>query len=159
MAGREDPESYLLRLSAQTTTHGDLGQVLESVVNYLNCSAGTIHFLNSKSNVLELTAHIGIPPIVLGKIEAIPVGKGMAGLAAERAEPVQVCNLQKDSSGVARTGARDTKMEGSIAVPMIASGAVCGVLGVAKPVAYEFSSHECNLLLKVGAMIASNLVG
>lgn len=82
----------------------------------------------------------------------------MAGIAAERGEPVQVCNLQTDSSGVVRPGARDTKMEGSIAAPMLDSaGALKGTLGVAKPVAYDFTALECDLLMKAGRLIAEHL--
>src|SRR5207253_3253784 len=74
-------------------------------------------------------------------------------LAAERRRPVQVCNLQADDSGVARPGARETRLEGSLAVPMLAGNDLRGVLGVAKPVAYDFSAAETALLLEVGGVI------
>ena len=87
----------------------------------------------------------------------IPIGKGMAGIAAERMQPVQVCNLQTDASGVAKPGAKDTKMEGSISAPMILDGKLRGTLGAAKPIPYEFSDAESSLLLEAGAIIASFL--
>lgn len=46
----------------------------------------------------------------------------MAGIAAERHQLVQLCNLQKDISGVARPATKETKVEGSIAVPMLLDG-------------------------------------
>jgi L-methionine (R)-S-oxide reductase len=56
-----------------------------------------------------------------------------------------------------RPGARDTKMEGSVAAPMIAAdGALKGALGIAKPVPYEFTPEECDLLMKVGSLIAAH---
>ncbi len=71
----------------------------------------------------------------------------MAGLAAERRKPVQVCNLQTDESGDVRPGGKDTKMAGSVAAPMFdAAGELVGTLGVAKPVAYDFSDEEMQLL-------------
>jgi putative methionine-R-sulfoxide reductase with GAF domain len=99
--------------------------------------------------MLRLLAQRGIPDTIRDRVEVIPIGKGMAGLAAERRQPVQVCNLQTDTSGVAKPGARETRMEGAIAVPMLAAGTVCGVLGVAKPVVHEFSAAETALLQAV----------
>ena len=48
-------------------------------------------------------------------------------------------------------------MEGSIAVPMLVDGSLRGVLGVAKPVAYEFTPAESALLLQIGESIGSHL--
>ena len=112
----------------------------------------------AKSGFLELAAHRGLPEVVVPKIKTIPIGKGMAGIAAERREPVQVCNLQTDTSGVVRPGARDTKMEGSIAAPMIGTdGVLKGTLGIAKPVPYDFTPDECDLLMNIGALIAPKI--
>ena len=46
----------------------------------------------------------------------IPFGKGMAGICAERREPVSMCNLQTDDSGVARPTAKETKVAGALEV-------------------------------------------
>ena len=135
-----------------------LSQVLNLLLEHFDCPTGTVHLLDDKSGMLKLTAQRGIPDVVLGKIGVIPVGKGMAGIAAERREPVQVCNLQTDSSGVVRPGARDTKMEGSVAAPMLnTSGVLKGTLGIAKPVPYDFSDEECDLLLNAGRLIADRV--
>ena len=104
--------------------------------------------------MLHLRSQQGLPPFILEKVQVIPIGKGMAGIAAERKEPVQVCNLQTDDSGVARPSAKMTQMEGSIATPMLVDGNVLGVLGIAKPTAYDFSSDESELLLAIGALLA-----
>src|SRR5262245_10194136 len=101
-------------LRTQGATDTALQRVLELVLQRFDCVTGTIHALNRASGLLELRAQRGIPAVILDKVSKIPVGKGMAGIAAERKEPVQVCNLQTDNSGVAKPGARDTKMEGSI---------------------------------------------
>ncbi|MBA3650384.1 MAG: GAF domain-containing protein [Chthoniobacterales bacterium] len=135
-----------------------LPQVLDLLLQRFDCPTGTVHLLDEKSGRLMLEAHRGIPDVVLDKIRTIPVGKGMAGIAAERREPVQVCNLQTDSSGLVRPGARDTKMEGSLAVPMLsAEGVLKGTFGIAKPVPYDFTPQQCDLLLRAGALIAERL--
>ena len=129
-------------------------QVLELVLGHFNCVTGTIHRLDPKSGLLVLVAQRGIPEVIMDKVSRIPIGKGMAGIAAERKEPVQVCNLQTDASGVAKPGAKETRMEGSVAVPMLVEKTVLrGVLGVAKPVAYEFTAAELELLTQIGELI------
>ncbi len=149
--------SFADKLGENREPGGQLGSILDDLLHHFGCSAGTVHLL-AEPGFLELTASRGLPDAVVAKIKTIPIGKGMAGIAAERGEPVQVCNLQTDTSGVVRPGARETKMEGSVAAPMIgANGALKGALGIAKPVPYEFTPEECDLLMKAGALIAAHL--
>jgi GAF domain-containing protein len=144
-------------LAVATPPPQALEAALEKILAGFDCRVGTIHALEPGSGVLSLQAQRGLPAVLLPRVQEIPIGKGMAGLAAERREPVQVCNLQTDGSGVAKPAARETQMEGSIAVPMLAGGVLCGTLGVAKPVAHEFSAAETEILLKVAGMIGSFL--
>lgn len=134
-----------------------LPQVLDKILSHFECVTGTVHVLDD-SGMLELLAQRGIPDSIIDKVSRIPVGKGMAGLAAERRKPVQVCNLQTDESGDVRPGAKDTAMAGSVAAPIFdASGELVGTLGVAKPVAYDFSDEEMELLESLGRSIATGL--
>jgi signal transduction protein with GAF and PtsI domain len=136
---------------------GALPDVLDRLLAHFDCVTGTVHLLDD-SGMLELLAQRGIPDSIIDKVSRIPVGKGMAGLAAERRKPVQVCNLQTDDSGDVRPAAKDTKMAGSVAAPMFdAAGELVGTLGVAKPVAYDFSDEEMQLLEAVGRTIAEAL--
>jgi L-methionine (R)-S-oxide reductase len=132
---------------------------LDDILHHFDCQAGTIHDLDPTTGLLRLRAQRGIPPAVLERVRSIPIGKGMGGLAAERRQPVQVCNLQTDASGVAKPSARETRMEGSIAVPMLPGGRLCGVLGIAKPVAYEFTAPETELLVEVADLLGTRLGG
>ena len=134
----------------------ELVVLLRDVLEEFDCVSGTLH--RAEENELKLVAYEGIPDPVLTKIETVPIGKGMAGIAAERREPVQVCNLQTDDSGVAEPGARETMMEGAIAAPIIGSdGALEGVIGVAKPEPYEFTPAERDQLLRADTRIAQQL--
>ena len=136
----------------------NLLQVLELVLAHFNCTTGTIHGLDPKSGLLILLAQRGIPEVIMDKVARIPIGKGMAGIAAERKQPVQVCNLQTDASGIAKPAAKETRMEGSVAVPMLMEKTILrGVLGVAKPVAYEFTAAEQQLLLQIGELTGRHL--
>ena len=126
-------------------------ELLSDIISCFDCTTGTIHFLDKDTSILKLQAHQGIPDFLIPKIAEIPIGKGMAGIAAERMEPVEICNLQTDDSGVARPAAKETKVEGSIAVPMLLNGILYGTFGIAKPVAYDFTKEEISELLELGA--------
>ncbi|MCB9886602.1 MAG: GAF domain-containing protein [Planctomycetes bacterium] len=128
--------------------------LLDLVLAHFDCPVGTVHVLDPADGHLHLAAQRGLPPPVLDKVGVIPIGKGMAGIAAERRTPVQVCNLQQDASGVVRPGAKLTQMEGSLAAPMLDGEALFGVLGVAKPTAYDFTPAETELLSAIGALAA-----
>lgn len=132
----------------------DWQEVLSNIISQFDCSTGTIHFLESSTSLLHLKAHQGIPDFLLPKLSIIPIGKGMAGIAAERREPVEMCNLQTDVSGVARPAAKETKVEGSIVVPMLLDGNLYGTLGIAKPVPYDFSKGEVATLLSIATEIS-----
>ena len=132
--------------------------LLEEIITAFDCSTGTLHFLNKETNLLQVQAHKGIPDFLIPKLSTIPIGKGMAGIAAERREPVEMCNLQTDESGVARPAAKETKVEGSIAVPMMLDEKLYGVYGIAKPVPYDFTEDEIIQLKKIGQAMSSKLI-
>ena len=144
-----------LRNSTGSTTA--LADTLPVILQHFGCAAGTIHVRERAGDTLTLVAHHGIPDFVLGKIQSVPLGKGIAGVAAQEARPVQLCNLQTDTSGVARPGAKQTKVEGSLAVPILSGDEVRGTLGVGKLVPYEFTEAESDLLTKAGRLIANHL--
>lgn len=128
--------------------------VLSEIISNFDCSTGTIHLLDRKSSLLHVKAHQGIPEFLLPKLSVIPVGKGMAGIAAQRKEAVEMCNLQTDASGVARPAAKETKVEGSLAAPMLLNDILYGTIGIAKPVSYDFTKTEIQELLEIGEVIS-----
>lgn len=136
-----------------------LPDVLEMVLADFDCVTGTIHRLDPGTGRLHIMAYKGIPEAILDRVRDIPIGKGMAGLAAERRAPVQVCNLQEDESGVVRPGAKQTQMEGAVACPMLVEGELCGTIGVAKPIPYEFTDAEIQRLTGVAEAIGRVIRG
>jgi GAF domain-containing protein len=150
-------ESFCKELEARLNQTGaidsGLQTALDLVLERLACTAGTIHRFDPHSRMLHLRIRRNIPDGLLPRIQQIPFGKGMAGLAVERREPIQVCNLQTDNSGVAKPGAKESGMHGSVALPIFVGDQVVGVLGVAKPTAYEFSEAEIAFLLDIGRVV------
>jgi L-methionine (R)-S-oxide reductase len=137
-------------------TAGDAGAVLRETLAQFGCQAGTVHLLGD-DGLLHLAASHNIPPPVVQIVTTVPIGKGIAGLAAERREPVSLCNLQTDTSGQARPAAKTTGMEGSLAVPMMARGELRGVLGIAKASAYDWSDEEKSRVMEIAARLGEKL--
>lgn len=141
--------------AAESIPEKEPGEALRDVIEAFDCTSGTLH--RRDGDELRLVAAVDIPESVRSRIETIPIGKGMAGLAAERVEPVDVCNLQTDDSGVAEDGARATGMEGSLAAPIVREdGTLDGTIGIAKPERYEFSSEERERLMDVGRRVLAH---
>ena len=145
-------------LEREGATANAVTECLDRILAAFDCVVGTVHCLNPSTELLELVAQRGVPNALLERIDRIPIGKGMAGLAAERREPVQVCNLQTDDSGVAKPRAKETRMEGSISLPMLVGDELAGTLGVAKPVSYDFTPAEATRLLEIGSLLGSRFL-
>jgi hypothetical protein len=95
----------------------ELDAWLRAFVERHGGSNGTIH-VRRDSFVLSLAASHNIPEKVLGVVQTIPKGKGMAGLAWERDEPVTTCNLKTDQTGDVRPGARAVDAKAAVALPV-----------------------------------------
>ena len=133
----------------------DLKDALERIIRHFKADSGSIHLIGD-DRTLHLKASIGIPDVVLNLVRIVPIGKGMAGLAAQRAEPITICNIQTDASGDVRPGAKKTGMEGAIVVPIFnGDNEVVGTLGIANRAERTFSDDETTLLIDCARTIAS----
>jgi L-methionine (R)-S-oxide reductase len=128
-----------------------LDGALAEIIRHFAAESGTVHLLEADGLLHLKAASDGIPEFVLQTVRLVPVGKGMAGLAVERALPVTACNIQTDTSGDVRPGAKATGLEGAIVVPMLRDGVAAGALGIANRSERTFSEAEQQLLLAIGA--------
>ena len=120
-----------------------LAQILTEITGYFQARTCTFHRVTKENSMLELIAQVGLPPHVAEIAARIPFGKGMAGICAERREPVTMCNLQTDDTGVARPTARDTKVEGAVVVPLVnKQGEAVATLGIGKDGEHDYSGDE-----------------
>jgi hypothetical protein len=103
---------------------------LESLLNRTGGVAGTVH--EQRGEDLYLTAAHNIPPPVIAIVTHVPHGKGMAGVAQVKKQPVQTCNLQTDDSGTIKPGAKAVGAQAAIALPVLDDdGDVRAVVGIA----------------------------
>lgn len=133
----------------------DLDSALRAIISHFKADSGTIHTIGDDGALHLRAASKGIPEPVLNLVRLVPIGKGMAGLAAQRREPVTVCNLQTDTSGDVRPGAKLTGLEGAIVVPMLdGDNNVVGTLGIANRHQRTFTNDETDLLMNCGRALA-----
>ena len=129
-----------------------LQEKLEEIIREFAADTGSIHLL--ENGVLMMKAHVGLPPHIISHVSTVPVGKGMAGLAAQRNEPVSVCNLQTDESGRFPSGAKATGVNGAIVVPIRDDqGQMQGTLGIGVHRDYEYAADEIARLLHLAAAL------
>lgn len=127
--------------SSATETHA----WLQSFISEHGGIAGTVHSLTHEAHepVLTLTASVHIPSPVIEATRVIPKGKGMAGLAWERKRPVQTCNLQSDTTGDVRPGAKAVNAQAAVALPVNdGEGTLRAVVGIAFAGERELSDAE-----------------
>jgi L-methionine (R)-S-oxide reductase len=127
---------------------------LEKIVDQFGAETGSIHLL--EDGVLVLKAHVGLPARVVEIVSLVPIGKGMAGLAAQRNEPVTTCNIQTDESGDVQSGAKATGVNGAIVVPIRDQrGEVKGALGIGVYRPYDYTEEETARLIDEAAKLGA----
>jgi GAF domain-containing protein len=134
-----------------------LAETLREVLKHFRSETGTIHRLDAETQLLHLVAQIGLPPPMLEIVKTIPVGKGIAGQVVARGGPVTICNLQTDTGGVARPGARSTGVGGALCVPLRDRDKIVGTLGVGTMLPYEYTPEQTRELEEIGRAIGEFL--
>lgn len=129
-------------------------ETLRLVLADFHSETGTIHLLDTQKQLLHLTAQMGLPPQIIDIVKTIPVGKGIAGQTAAQDKPVTICNLQTDTSGVAKPGARQTGVGGALCVPIRKDGKIVGTFGIGTMRQHEYTPEETQRLEDL-----ANLVG
>jgi signal transduction protein with GAF and PtsI domain len=130
---------------------------LQLVLTALHSETGTIHRLDPEKQLLHLTAQVGLPPFMLDIVKTIPVGKGIAGETVARGGPVTMCNLQTDTSGVAKPGAKQTGVGGALCVPIRQGDRIVGTIGVGTKREYEYTTEETRALERIGQLLGDYL--
>jgi signal transduction protein with GAF and PtsI domain len=142
----------LLRKASDRDTA--LKNALDRVLTNFQSETGTIHLLEGEKQLLYLAAQVGLPPQLLEVVKTIPVGKGIAGQTVAQNKPVTICNLQTDSSGVAKPGAKQTGVGGALCVPMRKAGRIVGTLGIGTMRPHQYTAEEMEQLEDIADSIA-----
>jgi L-methionine (R)-S-oxide reductase len=131
---------------------------LRAVADAFGAVSATLHRADRDSQLLHMLAHLGLPAALVPITQRIPFGKGIAGLCAERREPITLCNLQTDASGTARPDAKQTGVAGAISVPILAAdGSLLGTLGIGKPTEHTYTADEQRILGEFAGLIGRTI--
>ena len=125
---------------------------LESFIEEQDGIAGTVHVQRGED--LYLAAAHNIPPKVIAIVAHVPHGKGMAGVAQVKKQPVQTCNLQTDETGNIKPGAKAVDAQAAIALPVLDEvGAVRAVVGIAWSKEGEIGPAKEQAMMKLAAAL------
>ena len=152
--------SQLVPLLERTLMRRDpdtFADALGKVVAHFGAQMGTLHRLAEDQHLVLVAATAGIPEPVLAAARRIPVGKGIAGEAAETGKPVSLCNLQ--TAGSVPAGARATGAGGALCVPVFLGERVVGTLGIGSLQERVFTPEETEELTAAGRTLAALLAG
>jgi len=144
-------------LSATGDLDSSLQQATEEIAKSFEARTCTLHQADDTGEWLHLRGAIGLPEHLLSVTQKIPFGKGMAGICAQRRQPVSVCDLQTNNSGLVRPRAKETKVAGAVVVPLLTQGKVKGTLGIGKSDDHEFSDDEIRILERCGTVLLEAL--
>ena len=133
-----------------------LDLVLRETLIQFASQTGTIHRLDAATQLLHLTAQIGLPPQLLDIVKTIPVGKGIAGETVAKNRPVTICNLQTDTGGVAKPGAKQTGVGGALCVPIRRGDQIIGTFGVGTIREHDYTAAEINLLQDIANAVGES---
>lgn len=134
-----------------------LGRALDEILAKFGAETGTVHVLDPAKNTLVLLTARNVPPPVLAITKEIPLGKGIAGECAATGKPVTLCNLQTDTSGVAKPGAKQTGVGGALCVPMIVNGRIVGTLGIGTRNERTYDDAEIRMLTSVAKVLGEEI--
>lgn len=148
---------FFKQIETLLQTQPPLESVLQVVLKQFSSETGTIHRLDAQAQLLHLVAQVGLPPQMLGIVKTIPVGKGIAGQVVAENRPVTICNLQTDTSGVAKPGAKQTGVGGALCVPIRRDGNMIGTFGIGTQREHEFSAAETNALIDIANAVGKQL--
>ena len=124
-------------------------KVLEATLIHFASETGTIHRLEDAPALLQLVASIGLPPQLLEAVKTIPVGKGIAGQTVAQRKPVTICNLQTDTSGVARPAANETGVGSAVCVPIWFGDKIIGTFGIGARRESEYTVEQTRQLEEI----------
>ena len=123
---------------------------LMSFLSEAGAVAGTVHL--HQNGGLRLAASVNIPLKVQEVVAWVPTGKGMAGLALERGQPVQTCNLKEDRSGAVKPGAKAVDAKAAVAIPVRDElDSILAVVGIAFADEREIQGEELDRLQRAAS--------
>lgn len=141
----------------QKNARRDIAEWLTAFVERHGGFVGSVHLADSvAAGQIFLVAAHNLPARIQNAAAVVPIGKGVAGVAAERREPIVMADLQTDTSGIARPLARASESKSSVTLPVSSPtdpDTLLAVVGLGFDHGREFTDAEIALFMQDAATI------
>ena len=130
-----------------------LGVIVTMVKQSIACDVCSVYLTDPEARTHTLAATNGLRQEAVGKV-ALPLGRGLVGLVAERSEPFNVSDAISHPRYMRITETGETQYRGFLGVPIIQNRKVLGVLVVRQEASREFVDDEVTFLFTLAAQLA-----
>jgi len=147
----------LHRIVKEVNAAPDLEEALSMIVTMVKqsiaCDVCSVYLTDAEARAHVLAATNGLRQEAVGKV-ALPLGRGLVGLVAERSEPLNLSDAPSHPRYMRITETGETQYCGFLGVPIIQNRKVLGVLVVRQELQREFVDDEVTFLFTLAAQLA-----
>ncbi len=147
----------LHRIVKEVNAAPDLEKALSTIVTLvkqaISCDVCSVYLTDPDAWAHVLAATDGLRQEAVGKV-ALPLGRGLVGLVAERAEPLNLSDAPAHPRYLRITETGETHYRGFLGVPIIQNRKVLGVLVVRQEAQREFTDDEVTFVFTLAAQLA-----
>ncbi len=133
--------------------HETLTNIVHLIQERFRTAVCSVYVLEPGGSELVLGATVGLKPECVGRVR-MRLNEGLTGLVAEKMTPVTVGDAFQHPRFKYFPEAGEDLYHSFLGVPLIAGGALQGVLVVQTAEAHVFSSNEVRTLVTVGSQLA-----
>ena len=144
-------------VNAAPDLEGVLSLIVTLVKQAIHCDVCSVYLTDPDARAHVLAATDGLRREAVGKV-ALPLGRGLVGLVAERAEPLNLSDAPSHPRYLRVTETGEVAYRGFLGVPIIQNRKVLGVLVVRQEAQREFLDDEVTFLFTLGAQLAGAIV-
>lgn len=150
----------LQRIVQEVNVAHDLDEALELIVERvktaLSADVCSVYLLDEARGEHVLMATDGLRPGAVGRVR-IPLGKGLIGLVASRAEPVNLENAPDHPAFLFIAATGEAPYHGFLGVPIVRRRRVMGVLVVQQREQRKYTDEEVAFLVTLAAQLAGSI--
>jgi len=119
----------------------------------LDADACSIYSADPERQKFRLASTIGLDADAVGRVE-LPIGEGLVGLAASRAEPIAIEHAREDPHYRYFPETGEERFESLLAAPLIVQGVVIGVIVIQTVEPRRFDEPDIELLQTCASLLA-----
>lgn len=140
-------------VNSAPSLEGALQLIVSEVKEAIQADVCSVYLTDAEAGCHVLMATDGLNQTAVGKV-TLPLGRGLVGLVAERAEPVNLDDAPDHPRYLRVTETGEAQYHGFLGAPIIQHRQVLGVLVVRQQAPREFNDDEVTFLFTLAAQLA-----